>query len=840
MADSAFIAQQLGRPRESPQSFPNMLKPLSGNTAIPIRSGPHVYTPGLTSSQEQSFQHFQQDSHMRDVTSDFEALQNQRHRQATNFVSKSSNALGAASVRAVVGDASQTSGGWEAYMPSSRPTPNHHNTSAHSNPNNISTVSSTQYPQSSAGTHAPSIQHLLKQIAFLHGELERVEKELADTRTENAEKMRRMFERGGMSETSAPHSASSVYGPAAAARRLAERGNEALSSELHQAREACIQLERKLAVAIAEKSAMSGEKCDLLGKVKKLETALKEKQQVLAEAHESMEEGSSSSEEKLRKLNLRLNETTKEYAALKRRFDAVAEELAAKNTKGSAITVESFVQCDLSLSETIKEFAVEGTMTEMPLLVDAECQVQTVKSNMGLIVAVRTGLEDVLGQEKEFSGGESELRESYNSITHMLQVRCSELDTARNDFARLSEAQKETLQYLEITKKRLTAELNNREVLESDVERLSLQTRAQQQKTAQLSVQLRDKDAAIEDLQRQTQEAVSSCLRMERERAQWEQELATNAKDMQNLVTNQNFVHQQLSAVNRDNDELRAEIQRLLQLESTNRMSMKAKDAELGEVLHAYQRAVSEGEENINHYRVLEKEADNLRAALSAKEERLVYLMEQLAQLHAREQQLTIDLQSFDHDRGQLHRKLNKQDALIAQQNAHIQSQQQNFSSSQLATQQLERNAAELSKQLAIRDHECLNLRTRCDELEQEFIALQASHNAQCDRLNELEDRNAQHAVKEMLTSRQERNREELLSDQLRQELEKANATIRKYSDGNNLLNKRIDDERHHKRELEALLDVERQRAEEAVREQQRLSRLLEQNAADLSRLGAH
>ena len=820
-----------------------MLKPLSGNTAIPIRSGSNVYTPGLTSSQEQSFEHFsrhQEVSRMRDVTSDFEAFQNQRS-QPLN--SKSSNAIGAASVRAVVGDASQTSGGWDAAMPRHAAP---HNVSTYSNPNahNLSTASSTQYPQSTApsGSNAPSIQHLLKQITFLHGELERVEKELADTRTDNAEKMRRMFERSGAAnENSGVSSGASVYGPAAAARRLAERGSESVVNELGQLKERCGSLEGKLAMAISEKSALSGEKCDLLAKVKKLEVALRDRQQSLTEVQESMGEGVVSAQEQNRKLNAKLSETMKEYASLKRRFDHMAEELAAKNRQSSVVGVESFVQCDLSLVPTDKEYVTGGTMTESTPKVDAECQVQTVKSSMGLVVAVRTGLEDAIDVGADFRsshGSESELRESYNNLTHMLQVRCSELDTARNDLARLTEAHKETLQYLDVTKKRLTSELNNREVLESDVERLSLQTRAQQQKTAQLSAQLRDKDAAIEDLQRQTQEAVSSCLRLEKERGQWEHELSTNAKDMQNLVTNQNFVHQQLSAVNRDNDELRVEIQRLLQLESTNRMSMKAKDAELGEVLQAYQRAVSEGEENINHYRALEKEADNLRAAVSAKEDRLAHLHEQLAQLHAREQQLTIDLQSFDHDRGQLHRKLNKQDALIAQQNAQIHNQQQNYSSSQLASHELERNAAELSKQLAIRDHECLNLRTRCDEIEQEFISLQASHNAQSDRLNELEDRNAQQAVKEMMSSRNDRDREELMSTQLRQELDKSNETIKKFSESNSSLSKRLDEEKRRKEELEAVVEAERRRAQDALREQERLSELLERHASDLSKLG--
>eukprot|EP00758_Cryptobia_borreli_P002242 Tbor_TRINITY_DN2887_c0_g1::TRINITY_DN2887_c0_g1_i1::g.23218::m.23218 len=682
----------------------------------------------------------------------------------------------------------------------------------------------------SSGSGGPAVQHLLKQIRFLHSEVERLEKDLSDSRMEAMDNMQMMFEKNKVDGSySTP---ASIFGPAGASRRLQAKQEEAAAYNISELSSRCKQLEGQLAAAVSEKNVLSGEKCDMLAKIMRLERGSKDKGKSLVEVQNTLQATSEMAKEEVVRIKAQMAELLKENGSLKKSLEGVKMTLATELVmSGSSRSekVSSYTQCfeeDLGIGKKVMQAV--SLMTDPPVTSSMGCQVETLVGDEPLAVAASTHFAE---QGRNISEG------SKNNLTHMLQIRCAELDTTRSDLYRLSEVHKETLQYLDVTKKRLHEELEQRKNLESENEKLLLQFRAQQQQVAQLAAQNREKDSVIEEQQSQTEEAIRNYLRLEHERSKWENELSANAKDMQNLVTNQNFVHQQLSNANKENDELRSEIQRLMQIESQTKMSLRAKDVELGEILQAYQNSVQEGESHINNCNILEKEAENLRASLSVKEDRLIHLQEQVSQLHAREQQLTVDLQSFDYEGGQLHRKLVRHETTIAQMNAQLYDCQQHHLAMERVHQELERNNAELSKQLVIRDNECMHLRSRCDNLEQECTALHTARNAEVGRLQELEDRNAQQAVKEILKRQDTQQSVAIEVARLQKELaDLSEANQRGIQSINELHEKNVQCERYRAYFEKAALE-EKERADQLEKTKNRLESLLKSQAEALSRV---
>lgn len=774
--------------------------------------------------------------------------------------------------------------------------PSHQQNFGNSNVSLSAIPSATSTSQSSSPAANAAVQHLLNQIQFLHKEVERLESELSTTRQEHAESMRRMFERGIKGSTAGSLNASelnvsgtadgssaaaaAILGPAAASRRLHEHQLQLAASEAQQLQQRCRNLESQLAAANAAKTVALNEKLELNTKFKKLEATLKLKQQSLASAEENMSAQTASSGDEVQKLKQRLEDTLKEFRKVAKELDRANDDLAQMHQERQDRKnrlVSSFVQCGGDPSEdandpnslfTFRRLHNMGTVTDKLEKMDAGCQVDTTMSHNadsellfmagmsgGLGVGADIPQNQVQRRPGDTSAHFSELSSihtmnlsptaastavgalNYNNMAHMLQVRCAELDTARSDLHRLTELHKETLQFLDMTKKRLNSELEHRKLVENDNEKLALQVRALQQQASLMASQLREKDTLMENLQKETQEAISTALRMEKERARWEEELSTNAKDMQNLVTNQNFVHQQMSAVNSENDELRREVQRLLQLESTNQMAYRAKESELAEVLQAYQLAVKESEANVIHFKALERESENLRASLSVKEERVVHLQEQVASLHAREQQLTLDLQSFDYEGGQLHRRLITSETTIAQLNAQIHELQQVQVASQRIHHELEASQAELSKQIVFRDQECMHLRMRCDQLEQECTALSTARLAEVSRLKELEDQNARQQVREALFKQSASDAYEQQVNRLTKELNDARAALRERE--TTLVNQRLasDSDRSLAEAYVVRVKELEQGVAVAEAERARLQKIVEEQAETLAKL---
>lgn len=578
------------------------------------------------------------------------------------------------------------------------------------------------------GGGGSSQAYLMQQIQFLHEEVERLESELRGVRERAAEELRAVQAnatamiqereaalRGAMTERNRLRSGlgGGAFGSGSGRLGVCSGGTgEDLFTR-------CSMLESQLAAALSEKTAANAEKYEALAKIRKLETSLKERRAQSQELQKAVAEESGVLEKQRIAMQDAIAALAAEKAALQAQVGQLRSVVEVPRHSSSA-------QCDDPTPQT----AAANVQTEPPpSTFAAGCQVNTIHH-----------FADAQG-------------ESVQSIAHALESKCAELETARGDLERLVAVHKETLDFFEVTKRRLADEIAQRKLLQEDNEKLGLQVRSLQQQASQLQAAVRERENLVREAEAKMQQALSSDVHHAEERRKWEEQAKAAAVDMQHLVANQNIANQQIGRLTSENDTLREQIQTLMQREAQANYSLRAKDVELGELLHAYQQATQEVQGHVNNKRTIEQECENLRALCASKEERIVNLSEQVAHLHQREQQLSIDLQSFDFETAQLHRKLVHAEAALASQRGQVSDLQATVAAGERVHQEMDRHAAELLKQLVIKDNENHLLRARCDQLEQEHGGLMAAHRAESARLRELEDQNARLVVKNIMGS---------------------------------------------------------------------------------------
>jgi hypothetical protein len=564
--------------------------------------------------------------------------------------------------------------------------------------------------------------HLMAQLQFLHGELERLESEVASVRADSAEQLRAAniehatalaeYEAKLKAAADEKHRLLGRLGPAARQLSRMENGEDFLAR--------CRILEGQLAAALAEKNAFSIEKHELMTKLRKMEAVAKEKKLSLAEVQKQAFEESASNEETGRTLRSIVDSLSAERSSLQEQLQVLRARLAAPR-------VESGVQ-----SEAPIRLSGAAQCDPPPAQTDGWCQVDSIR---------------------HFADPQSA---SMHSVAHLLETKCAEVESLTQQLDELARAHRDTLTLLEQTRKRLQDEATRRQQSSDDCERLGLQVRSLQQRTSQQSAAEREKDVRLRESEDKMQEAVSSRLRIEAELQEAKELIAMHHTDMQNVVQSQNFANHQINSLASENDALRGEIQKLLHREAQCNFSIRAKEVELGEILAAYQQCVRESEQHIQARGILEREVDNARAAASAKEERIINLQEQIGHLHAREQQLALDLQSFDYEGGQLQRKLVQSESTVAHLEGQVHDLVQSLHASERVTEELERNLSELSKQIVLKDNECMLLRQRSDNAEREWATMNISRQTELHRLRELEDANARLVVRGILTSQQQ------------------------------------------------------------------------------------
>ncbi|CAD2219243.1 hypothetical protein AGDE_09483 [Angomonas deanei] len=358
---------------------------------------------------------------------------------------------------------------------------------------------------------------------------------------------------------------------------------------------------------------------------------------------------------------------------------------------------------------------------------------------------------------------------------------------------------------------------------------MTIQVRALQQKVSLQAANERDLLAKIANLEEMRQRFHGSTVEIERERHNWEAVTRQHEKDIEQLVANKNYNNQQLSILANENENLRAEIQGLLLRESQAVFSLKAKDNEMHELLKAYQNAAKEHESIADNHRYLEREIDNLRAALSVKEEGIIYLQEQVATLHQREQQLILDLQSFEYDNDQLHRKVLQNEGALKQCEAKCAELNQIINAKQCIVEELHQNLSELSKQIVIKENETFLLRRRSESIENELSNLHAALTIERDRNSSLEDCNARLLTKEYLSTSHENGEEA--------KIEAIKTQCTEFREQLNLKESELQALREERKEMEEELKEERKRSSDALETKRRLEQIVYDQNEVLSHL---
>nr|CCC53970.1 conserved hypothetical protein, fragment [Trypanosoma vivax Y486] len=260
--------------------------------------------------------------------------------------------------------------------------------------------------------------------------------------------------------------------------------------------------------------------------------------------------------------------------------------------------------------------------------------------------------------------------------------------------------------------------------------------------------------------------------------------------------------------------------------------NQKAKDGELQEILSAYQNAAKEVETRADAQRAVERELEVVRATLASKEQCVIYLQEQINQLHHRDQQLALDLQTFEYENGQLHRKLVQAEANTTQLHSECIELQNASLAKDRAAEELQQSLAELSKQVVLKENECMLLRMQCESLRHDASHLQSTFEMESRRSRELEDTNARLVVREILTSGSDEK-----INSLNEEVSTANKALCEKTSMLLLANEQLKREREEKAAYARELEAVQASLEEALLSKERLQRVVLDQAATLSHL---
>ncbi|ORC84350.1 BRCT domain-containing protein [Trypanosoma theileri] len=634
--------------------------------------------------------------------------------------------------------------------------------------------------------HEENTAHLLSQINFLHNEVERLEQQVATVRENAVEEVQAIAVEYKEKLLLKEKENRSIV------EQLRGRKNRSIDGEDFVSR--CKMLESQLALALSEKNSLLIEKNDLSTKIRKLDTALKERKHEALEAQRMASHESVTSGSQIKSLQEVIQVLSDERTSLQKQLHQFRSEKNIEHVHNETQTENALV-CTLTQTETV-------------CMSEKECQVDLI-----------TYSGDIGAQ-------------SVQSLTHLLEIKCAEYDDLRAQMDDLSSIHRDTLSTLERTKKRLVEEVERRKLLSDDAEKLSLQVRSLQQKCSQQAAAERELYAKVSSVEEQKQLLRMSSVNIEREKHGLEEQLQQYQKDMDQLIANKNYCNQQVAQLSSENEKLQAEIQRLHQHEAQLAYSLKAKDGELREILSAYQNAVKEVELQTDSQRTIERELEATRATLASKEQGIIYLQEQLNQLHHRDQQLSLDLQTFEYENSQLHRKIVQTEALVAQLESNCNELQQVSLAKDRATEELQQSLAELSKQIVLKENECMLLRQRCESLQRDVSRLQSAHELESRRLHELEDINARLVVRGVMSSEDD-DRVNVLREEvkvLKESLQEKNFSLQ-------TLQEQLQREQDERKKCTRELQVAQTSLEEALDSKERLQQVVLDQAATLSHL---
>ncbi|KPA77738.1 hypothetical protein ABB37_07056 [Leptomonas pyrrhocoris] len=547
--------------------------------------------------------------------------------------------------------------------------------------------------------------HLLSQIAFLHCEVERLEDQLATLRTKSFSDARKAIQQ---------------YEEAVAQKNseIEElRRKSSGQSDGAELLKRCKLLEKQLATVNSEKSVACIEKNELQTKVRKLGVLLKTRKQEYAVAQRSADDNDV--------------ERSSVITALKMAIEGLAEERDALKHQVTEAQKRAKVQRDDKYVGTENASLSMEVQTDVVERATQACQVNTAQPEKDSVAAEQPA--------------------AY-SLQALLEEKTRECDDLRSRLDDLSAVQKDAVAMLDSAKRQLSDEVEQRRLAMSDAENLSVQMRGLQQRCSDQTAAERMLGERIGILEDEKQRLVVEKARIERDRDTWEEQLRQYERDVSQLSVTKNHANQQLGLLANESENLRAELLRFSEREAQMAYSLKAKDAEVQEILMSYQKVAQENESLLENQRFLERELDNVRALMASKEEGMIYLQEQLQSLHLREQQLTLDLQSFEYENETLHQRLARSDDESTGLERKCDDLQQMVNAKDRSLEELHQSLRELSNQVIYKENENLLLRQRCDEMINDATRQRAQLANERNHVQELEEANARLVAREVLS----------------------------------------------------------------------------------------
>ncbi|KAG5510595.1 hypothetical protein JKF63_06892 [Porcisia hertigi] len=639
-------------------------------------------------------------------------------------------------------------------------------------------------PRGASGQEA-QVAHLLSQVAFLHREVERLEELVSTLRTKSFSEARQL----------AAEYEERIVQKNAEIERL-QRSMKS-RGDVDDPQKRCKLLEKQLATVNSEKSVACMEKADLQAKMRKLQVLLKTTKQEAAKVQGRSEESNMERSCTITALKLTVENLSQECDRLKTELAAQAKrQLVARESSGT-IYERNF--CHAEAQTALVEQATQS------------CQVCTLQS------AAANVAED---------------GDVPHSLAVLLEEKTRECDQLRGALEDMSAMQRDALSMLETTKRQLSQETERRRIAVEDVENFSLQLRALQQRCSDQTAAERAMGDKIRLLEEERQKMLVEKSQIERDRDHWEEQLRQYEADVAQLSATKNHSNRQLSSLASENENLRAELLQLSEREAGALYAVKAKDMEVQEILTAYQKSAQEIESLVENQRFLERELDNVRAALASKEETVAYLQEQLRSLHLHEQQLTMDIQALEYENENHHQRLVRGDQEAAELDAKCTELTNLLHVKEQCIEELHQSLSELSKQVIVKDNESLLLRQRCDTLLSDIACLRSSLSVEKAKVQDLETSNARFVAREVLSLSDAADRREQA-----QALEDERTTLKAAIEENERITASFDRLSETNKALELRLSDLEKSLQESIEAKERLHRIvLDQNKA-LSRL---
>lgn len=387
-----------------------------------------------------------------------------------------------------------------------------------------------------------------------------------------------------------------------------------------------------------------------------------------------------------------------------------------------------------------------------------------------------------------------------------------------------------TLKLLEETKMRLSLEIERNAAVHAEFDELSGRFGVLQSK---LNEEAAAKQNVIEKLskhEREKQKFLSDIAQIEREKHFLEEQLRQYEKDIMQLITFKNISSEQLSQISTENDQLRRDLQEMQRKESRFLFAVKAKEEECDDALDAYRSATKENDLILENSKTLQRELHNLRTALASKEECILFLRDQTQSLNQREQELILDVQSFEYDNDQLQRRLQKDEVYISELEEKNNELKHLLESKNISIEELHQNLAELSKQLVASENEANALRRRCDSIQVECTSVQAAFEQELKKRRGLEEANGRLLTKSIInmTSDEELRHNRLENSRLNHDIDAKEEALRKLEEElstERTLRKKVED---YLAELQFQMQATRERAD-------RLEKVVEEQTNALS-----